>query len=54
MLPVAFGTATAIEGETGIATLVPQDDSDVPSAIFSELTRRPKPTTLKLVRRNNQ
>lgn len=50
ILPVAFGIATAIEGETGIATLTPQDDSDVPSAIFSEHTRRPKPTKLVLVR----
>lgn len=49
-----FGVASAIDGVSDTATLTQLPASEIQDSTYSELSARPKPTTLKLVRRNNQ
>ena len=49
-----FGVASAIDGVSDTATLTQLPTSEIQNSTYTELSARPKPTTLKLVRRNNQ
>lgn len=49
-----FGVASAIDGVSDTATLTQLPTSEIQNSTYSELSARPTPTTLKLVRRNNQ
>ena len=49
-----FGVASAIDGVSDTATLTQLPSSEIRDSTYSEVSARPKPTTLKLVRRNNQ
>lgn len=49
-----FGVAHAIDGVSDTATLTQLPTSEIQNSTYTELDSRPKPTTLKLVRRNNQ
>ena len=54
LLQQFFGKATAIEGKNDEASLERLPYSQIPSSVFTVSVELPAPTTLKLVRRNNQ
>ena len=48
-----FGVASAIDGVSDTATLTQLPTSEIQNSTYSELSARPTPTTLKLIRRTN-
>ena len=54
LLQQFFGKATAIEGKNDEASLERLPNSQIPNSVFTVSVELPAPTTLKLVRRNNQ
>jgi hypothetical protein len=51
--PQFFGVASAIDGVSDTATLTQLPTSEIQNSTYTELNARPKPTTLKLIRRTN-
>ena len=49
-----FGEASPIEGKSDEATLTQLPRSEVPNTVYSVTSGYPTPTTLKLIRRDNQ